>query len=250
MYDPKIGQFLTEDPSGFDGLDENLRRYVRNQVTTLTDPTGLAPPLTWNPDDPTSLVPGPLPDAPSTHFASLVRHYSRGGDDRERDYETARIRVELELRQEFPYSNDCDAVYAVVLHYRADLRGQLDSRAVGRNYGLWNRRGRQFVRLRVEPPRGTPGLNNYGSLTASIELGTIRRGEAISGTLHIASFDTEQRVRPGRIAEEIAYLVRVPCDGEVRMDLEVGELPTGVGMFDQPLRDLLNEPPYPPYVPD
>ncbi len=41
MYDPKIGQFLSEDPIGFDGLDENLHRYVRNSPLTARDPTGL-----------------------------------------------------------------------------------------------------------------------------------------------------------------------------------------------------------------
>lgn len=41
MYDPTIGQFLSEDPIDFDGLDENLRRYVRNRPATYTDPSGL-----------------------------------------------------------------------------------------------------------------------------------------------------------------------------------------------------------------
>lgn len=41
MYDPKIGQFLSEDPIGFDGLDDNLRRYVHSRVTTHVDPDGL-----------------------------------------------------------------------------------------------------------------------------------------------------------------------------------------------------------------
>ena len=41
MYDPKIGQFLSEDPIDFDGLDENLRRYVHNRVTSHIDPDGL-----------------------------------------------------------------------------------------------------------------------------------------------------------------------------------------------------------------
>lgn len=44
MYDPTIGQFLSEDPLVFEGLDENLRRYVKNQPSILTDPSGLAPP--------------------------------------------------------------------------------------------------------------------------------------------------------------------------------------------------------------
>ena len=41
MYDPTVGQFLSEDPIDFEGLDENLRRYVHNRVTTHVDPDGL-----------------------------------------------------------------------------------------------------------------------------------------------------------------------------------------------------------------
>lgn len=52
MYDPTIGQFLSEDPISYEGLDTNLRRYVKNQPTMLTDPTGLRPPpkLGFTPD--------------------------------------------------------------------------------------------------------------------------------------------------------------------------------------------------------
>lgn len=42
MYDPKIGQFLSEDPIEFEALDPNLRRYVGNSSTMFADPTGLA----------------------------------------------------------------------------------------------------------------------------------------------------------------------------------------------------------------
>jgi len=41
MYDPKLGQFTSEDPIGFDADDANLRRYVGNSPTNATDPTGL-----------------------------------------------------------------------------------------------------------------------------------------------------------------------------------------------------------------
>ncbi len=41
MYDPSVGQFLSEDPIEFEGLDENLKRYVRNRPIDNTDPTGL-----------------------------------------------------------------------------------------------------------------------------------------------------------------------------------------------------------------
>ncbi len=43
MYDPVIGQFISEDPIGFDAGDPNLRRYVGNSPTNATDPSGLSP---------------------------------------------------------------------------------------------------------------------------------------------------------------------------------------------------------------
>ena len=40
-YDPRIGQFISEDPSGFEAGDPNLRRYVENSPTNRVDPTGM-----------------------------------------------------------------------------------------------------------------------------------------------------------------------------------------------------------------
>ena len=40
-YDPKIGRFLSEDPSGF-GQGVNFYAYVGNSPTNLVDPTGVA----------------------------------------------------------------------------------------------------------------------------------------------------------------------------------------------------------------
>lgn len=54
MYDPSIGRWLTEDPIDFKAGDPNLERYVGNDPTNATDPTGLAPenpllpPVGWN----------------------------------------------------------------------------------------------------------------------------------------------------------------------------------------------------------
>jgi RHS repeat-associated protein len=39
-YDPKTGRWQSEDPIGFGGGDANLRRYVGNNPTNATDPTG------------------------------------------------------------------------------------------------------------------------------------------------------------------------------------------------------------------
>ena len=40
-YDPVIGRFISEDPTGYAGLDENLYRYVANDPINTVDPSGL-----------------------------------------------------------------------------------------------------------------------------------------------------------------------------------------------------------------
>ena len=40
-YDPTIGRWTTADPLGFAGGDTNLYRYVYNEPTRFTDPSGL-----------------------------------------------------------------------------------------------------------------------------------------------------------------------------------------------------------------
>jgi len=40
-YDPAVGRWLSEDPIGFKAGDANLSRYVGNQATGKTDPSGL-----------------------------------------------------------------------------------------------------------------------------------------------------------------------------------------------------------------
>jgi RHS repeat-associated protein len=40
-YDPTIGRWTSQDPLGFDAGDPNLYRYVRNDPTNATDPSGL-----------------------------------------------------------------------------------------------------------------------------------------------------------------------------------------------------------------
>jgi uncharacterized protein RhaS with RHS repeats len=40
-YDPTVGRFLEQDPKGFAAGDPDLYRYVKNDPTNATDPTGL-----------------------------------------------------------------------------------------------------------------------------------------------------------------------------------------------------------------
>jgi RHS repeat-associated protein len=39
-YDPRVGQFISQDPIGFTAGDANLYRYVFNSPTNFTDPSG------------------------------------------------------------------------------------------------------------------------------------------------------------------------------------------------------------------
>ena len=41
MFDPTIGRWTTPDPKGFEAADADLFRYVRNNPTNFTDPSGL-----------------------------------------------------------------------------------------------------------------------------------------------------------------------------------------------------------------
>jgi RHS repeat-associated protein len=44
-YDPAVGRFVSEDPIGFSAGDTNLYRYVGNNATNYTDPSGEVVPL-------------------------------------------------------------------------------------------------------------------------------------------------------------------------------------------------------------
>jgi RHS repeat-associated protein len=49
-YDAAVGRFISEDPIGFSAGDTNLYRYVFNNATNYTDPSGkliFAPLLAW-----------------------------------------------------------------------------------------------------------------------------------------------------------------------------------------------------------
>jgi uncharacterized protein RhaS with RHS repeats len=48
MYDPTIGQWLSEDPTEFDAGDPNLRRMVGNNVINMIDPNGLKATITFS----------------------------------------------------------------------------------------------------------------------------------------------------------------------------------------------------------
>ncbi|MCA9260624.1 MAG: PD40 domain-containing protein, partial [Planctomycetales bacterium] len=42
IYDPTVGQFISNDPTGITAGDPNLRRYVANRPTQFVDPSGLS----------------------------------------------------------------------------------------------------------------------------------------------------------------------------------------------------------------
>ena len=47
-YDASVGRWMSEDPAGFVAGDTNLSRYVGNNPTMATDPSGLADGWKWN----------------------------------------------------------------------------------------------------------------------------------------------------------------------------------------------------------
>jgi len=47
-YDSQIGRFLSEDPVGFQGGDNNVYRYSFNDPVNLEDPSGLTVTCTYN----------------------------------------------------------------------------------------------------------------------------------------------------------------------------------------------------------
>jgi RHS repeat-associated protein len=59
-YDAAIGQWVSQDPKGFDAGDENLRRYVGNGAVEKSDPTGLEEPSAVS--DPFAITGNPVTD--------------------------------------------------------------------------------------------------------------------------------------------------------------------------------------------
>ena len=81
-YDPTTGQFISEDPIGFEAGDANTRRYVGNSPTNATDPSGLAGYFfdgTGNDMDefnPDGTPKDPELDSAPTHVAALFWMYT------------------------------------------------------------------------------------------------------------------------------------------------------------------------------
>lgn len=71
FYDPGTGSWMSEDPKGFDAGDSNLHRYVGNDPTNATDPSGLEPPPFPNP-------PPSIPSFPPT--PGTYRGTPQGGE--------------------------------------------------------------------------------------------------------------------------------------------------------------------------
>ncbi len=116
-YDPLIGRFISEDPSGFASGDTNLYRYAGNSPTNLTDPSGLAPPD----EDAVRLLQGFLrsnggqrdlqshphfvrqPNVPGGGFVATVPRYRSGrvvGSQASPDWELVRRQRERDRREQ------------------------------------------------------------------------------------------------------------------------------------------------------
>jgi hypothetical protein len=75
MYDPGIGRWLSEDPIGFEACDANLYRYVGNDPTNRTDPSGM-----W--DWPGAIVGALFPPIPIAITAGRLLEGNREQQDR------------------------------------------------------------------------------------------------------------------------------------------------------------------------
>ena len=70
-YNPAVGQFTSQDPTGFAAGDANLYRYVGDNPATMTDPWGLSgggggeDTGTWDPGDVSPLMPMPAAGTPN-----------------------------------------------------------------------------------------------------------------------------------------------------------------------------------------
>ena len=69
MYDPTVGQFIEEDPVGFDAGDTNLYRYCGNSPTNARDPSGMA---SYGPNGEPFWNPNPGIPAPTVPTASTI----------------------------------------------------------------------------------------------------------------------------------------------------------------------------------
>ncbi len=101
MFDPSIGRWLTPDPIGFAGGDENLYRFVGNNPTNATDPSGLQLRVNNQQKLDSNYNPFSLIDTgPSGYRSYSTKIYSRGFyqalEEGKRQHETALIRVSLQ----------------------------------------------------------------------------------------------------------------------------------------------------------
>lgn len=81
-YNSSIGEFISDDPINFNGRDQNLSRYVHNDVLNFKDPTGefkfCKRPLSWAPFMTPS---GTLADDYALQFAHEHGFYEDGSGD-------------------------------------------------------------------------------------------------------------------------------------------------------------------------
>ncbi len=75
-YDSSIGQWLSEDPIGFEAGDENVRRYVANKATKAIDSTGLVEDTYWSAYKAAYMeYVNPWNDNPPVHAIDYGLHY-------------------------------------------------------------------------------------------------------------------------------------------------------------------------------
>jgi RHS repeat-associated protein len=108
-YDPAVGRFLSQDPIGFEAGDGNLYRYVGNDATNATDPSGLEQPkkdlvvpVPMIELDHTGRIPCPERGKPDIPRSPLIRYAVRRGEFQLQSYGTIRIAEQGGLHYRIP----------------------------------------------------------------------------------------------------------------------------------------------------
>lgn len=148
-----------------------MYRTVGNNLLRYKDPTGLIRAGSHHPVD----HHGGGPTSPTSIIRQIEVEYSRGGDDRPRDYQTARIFISLIVNRESNDENGCP-VYSVRLRYRAHLTGAFTAM---NNFRFNLVYGDGVIPLVFTPSQGVPG--DWGNLNAEIWLETYISGSVGGG---------------------------------------------------------------------
>ncbi len=226
------GRFLSRDPLGYAGRSLGLYTFVRGRIFKRVDPSGLAE---FEP---------PLQDGPVTKRSVGGGCWSRGGDDEERTYETARICIDIAI-DENNCRKDCDGnctgEIKFRLTYTAQLTGEYASPAsiFGIYYPVTDSfpapednpanyyPNSPFIPLQFLPRNGNlAGPGDWGTAYAVVPIGSVAcTGGELNGTGLLGS--AQRDGRGVRIAQVFRFKIGVTECGNTTSSVTLEEMPTG-----------------------